>query len=781
MYPLYFISLNNMKKKKGNVAVILLLMMLATLLLYVSISLLTSTGKVLDTLHEDTHAADWFCISSQINDEKLDEILEKRKDVTEIEKNECLYFMSASYGKKEAEAEDVAFILERAKDKRRIGKIPEKLIKDMKKNSILLPYYLKADGKYATGDMLYLTLGEEEYEFIVQGFIEDPIFATIMNISSNKCYISEDMFEEILNDNPASESAKATYYKVRLKNGVESNYFDESMTAEFNKNGVNSIFAATSWASMRGGGMMMSNIVMGILLAFSLLLIFIALIIVQFSIRQFIEENMKNIGILQASGYTGRQLKWSSILEMMLTALFGILLGLITGEILAIPIGNIQSGIIGLSWKQPFDLAAAAIACIVVLCMVFLISLFASKSYGKISVLHALRGGFDTHSFRRNPLSLEKSHFSVTVSLGVKNILHKKGKSLAVLLIVAVLGFTVSVGFGMFQNFVLNTTTLLKLTGLELGTANATGENLKQVGEEIEKCEGVQKVLYKINENVTITHGAKETSVTCDIWSEPENLENEIIVEGRLPRYENEIVLSTVISERLKADVGDVVYVKGEGERKEYIICGIDQKINNMGQKTLMHFEGAKRLNGKVEPDTLYVYAREGYSYEAIEKYLKEYNSLEIINSQKMAESLFSTVSSGVTMLCMVFVSITVLVVIMVVFLLVETRLLKERRSYGIHKALGFTTRQLMASMMMSDIPIMVVGAIVGVCMTNVLADSIVAACLSFCGIRQGNMSINPLFDILTLMGITVVAVLAELVGTLKIRKIEPVKLITEE
>lgn len=781
MYPLYFISLNNMKKKKGNIAVILLLIMLATLLLYVSISLLTNTEKVLDTLHEDTHAADWFCISSSVNDEKMEEILENQKAVEESEKNECLFFMSAGYRKKETEKEDISFILERAKDKRNIGKIAENLVKDMKKNSILLPYYLKAEGTYEAGDMLYVTLGEEEYEFTVQGFIEDPIFASVMNVSANKCYISEDMFEEIVNDNPAAESAKAIYYKVRLKEGTESVRFDEIMTTEFNEYGMDSILVSASWTTMRGGGMMMSNIVMGILLAFSLLLIFIALIIVQFSIRQFIEENMKNIGILQASGYTGRQLKWSSILEMMLVAVFGILFGVIAGGILTVPIGNIQGGIIGLSWNQPFDLEAAIIACAVVLCMVFLISFFAGKPYGKISVLQALRGGFDTHSFRKNPLPLEKSHFSITVSLGVKNILHTKGKSLAILLIVAVLGFTVSTGFGMFQNFALDTTTLLKLTGIELGTAGAMGENLEQVGEEIEKYPEIQEVLYATNETVTITHGEKETNVTCDIWSNPEKLKNEIIVEGRLPRYENEIVLSTVIRERLNADVGDVVYVKGKGDRKEYIVCGIDQKINNMGEKTLMHFSGAKRLNGKVEPYILYVYAWEDYSFEDIEKYLKEYNGLEIINSQKQAESLLSSVSSGVTMLCIVFVSITVLVVVMVVLLLLKTRLLQERRIYGIHKALGFTTRQLMTSTMMSDLPVMIAGAIAGVGMSNVLADSITAACLSFCGIRQGNMSINPLFDILVVVGITVVAVLAELFGSLKIRKIEPVKLITEE
>lgn len=154
-------------------------------------------------------------------------------------------------------------------------------------------------------------------------------------------------------------------------------------------------------------------------------------------------------------------------------------------------------------------------------------------------------------------------------------------------MIVAVMGFTMSVSLGMLQNFALDTTTLLKLAGIELGVAGVNGTDLERIGEELEKYPEIREVLYSTHVNVTIIHGDKESSQTCDIWSEPDKLEYEMIVEGRLPQYENEIVLSTIMSKRLEAGVGDVVYVKGEGEQKEYIVCGIDQKINNMGLKTV--------------------------------------------------------------------------------------------------------------------------------------------------------------------------------------------------
>ena len=42
----------------------------------------------------------------------------------------------------------------------------------------------------------------------------------------------------------------------------------------------------------------------------------------------------------------------------------------------------------------------------------------------------------------------------------------------------------------------------------------------------------------------------------------------------------------------------DIIYVEGTGERKDYIVSGIDQKINNMGIKALLNYKGAERLNG---------------------------------------------------------------------------------------------------------------------------------------------------------------------------------------
>lgn len=124
----------------------------------------------------------------------------------------------------------------------------------------------------------------------------------------------------------------------------------------------------------------------------------------------------------------------------------------------------------------------------------------------------------------------------------------------------------------------------------------ASVENTKEC-EEFLKDNTVDILLLDIN----------HITLVCDFWKEPEELENEIMLEGRLPKYDNEIVITTSVSERLQAEVGDVVYVEGRGEAKDYIVSGIEQKLNNMGIRAMMNFEGAERLNGQSHVYSLYV------------------------------------------------------------------------------------------------------------------------------------------------------------------------------
>lgn len=785
MYRLFFIARNNLKKKKSDVVVLTFLTMLAVTLLYVSFAAMSNTGKVLDRVYEETNGADNIFITASKEKEKLTELISSQEEVSQWEVNSCLYASGVKYHGAREEDSDGSFCIGVMEEDRSIQKYFIQEEGEKKKNSILLPYYFKAGYSYNTGDLIYLTLGEHEYEFEVSGFIEDGMFATPLNISVYRCYIGQEYMKEIKEKEGELLQDGCYEYKTKLKQGESSYKFDQKLSelitkeisdiAEYGNLGLN-------WETMKGGDAMMSNIGMGIIMIFGVLLILIAIIIIRFSVTNFIQDNMQNIGILQAAGYTSKELKCAGVLEMLCITFLGTIFGLLTGFLTGDVIGKIQAMLIGVSWQVGFDLGVAVLTALLVNAVILCVTFFTVRIYGKITVLDALRGGISTHNFRKNHVSLEKTRIFLQGALGIKSILKEKKKSFTVCLIVVILSFASCVGFVLYQDFSLNPDNLMKLVGIEGGDIGVEGENLEEVGEEVVSWQEVEKISYYSNSSIKLTKGEESTTLTADFWKNPEDLENETLLEGRLPKYENEIVITTKVSEMLHAQVGDIIYVEGTGERKDYIVSGIDQKINNMGIKALLNYKGAERLNGNCTTVCLYIYTKEDVTYSEIEGLLKEkYENLKVIDSKKVIDDANSSVSMAMKMICVLFVVITLFVVCMVVMLLVKTKVTQEKRNYGIYKALGFTTKQLIVQMICTNLPVMTAGAVIGAIGSVYLADSLVIGCLSFFGIKACDLAVNPVWQVAAVAGITVVALGVTICFSMKIKKIEPAKMLMSE
>lgn len=785
MYRLFFIAKNNLKKKKGDVVVLAFLTMLAVTLLYMSITAVTNTGKVLDKVYEQTNGADFIFITPNKERETLTELISSQEEVSQWEVSPCLYESGVKYHRTGERKYEGSFCFGAMEETRNIQSYTIQEEGSDRKNSILLPYYFKAGFSYETGDTIYLTLGTHEYECKVSGFIEDGMFSTPLTASVFRCYLHKDYIEEIKEKEKGFLQEGCYEYKAKLKQG-ESSYKFEQKISEIITKEISEIDSSSdlrlNWETMKDGDAILSNIGMAIIMVFGVLLIGIAIIIIRFSVQNFIQNNLKNIGILQSMGYTSNELKAAEVLEMtgitLLGSCFGLLVGYLCGGIL----GKIQGILIGMNWQINFDIGVACITALLVNVLILFVTVFTVKVYGNITVLNALRGGVQNHNFRKNYIPLEKTNLFLQGALGLKNITKEKMKSLIICFIVLILSFSCCVGFALYQNFSLNTNNLVKLAGVNLFNIAVTGQNLEQVGEELLSWEEVEDVVYYSSNSIKLSKGKERITLTADFWREPQKLKNETLIEGRLPKYENEIVITIKVSELLQAAVGDVIYVEGNGKRKDYIVSGIDQKTQNIGISALMGFKGAERLNGTCTIKILYVCTKEGVTYAQMQKQIKKkYANLTVMDSEKMVENSISSVSIAMKLICGLFVTITLFVVCMVVMLLVKTKVVQEKRNFGIYKALGFTTRQLILQMVCSNLPIMLTGALLGAIASIYMTDSLVAMLLSFCGLKVCDMVINPVWLVVTVVGITVVSLVVTLCFSMKIRKIEPAKMLMSE
>lgn len=784
MGSLWFIAKNNIKKKKGDTVVLLFLVALAALLLYVSISVLTGTKRVIDEAYEEMHAPDWFYMTNIDCEERLTTLLTEQEEVEEFEAGGCLYVIGAKYRKDlEKEAAEYSFLFGSMEERRLLGQIPA--VENPAYDAILLPSYLKYGGGYEVGDTIYLTLCEKEYRFTVAGFVEDPFFANPLNISIYSCYITDACMTDMLEEEPALSEACYRQYKARLREGESAWKFEEKASSLLTKEIpelANAMNLGLNWTAMSHGVSIMSNIGMGIILLFSVLILAVAVIIIRFSVRDFVELNLKNIGILKASGYTSAQLRAALFLEMTGIAALGGVIGVVAGILGSRLVGSLEGMLLGLSWKAGISVQAAAISFLTLLGVICLTTFFTGRVYRQVTVLDALRGGVHTHNFKKNYFPLHTCRLPENLAIAGKSILGEKRKNLSVFCIIALQALVTVIGFGLYQNFAANNDKLLQMSGVEMGDVFVTGENLDDAGGLLEEWQEVEKVLYYNNCSVRLYSGEEQLSLTCDVHKVPQDIKNEMLVEGRLPLYDNEIVITVIAAERLSVGVGDIIYVEGIGERKDYYVSGLDQKFNNAGIKAMVSSEGAQRLNGEIPSTTLYLYLQEGITFADVQTKMTEaFPDLNVSESAKLVEDTMSTICFAMKLICLIFVSITIAVVVMVELLLVKAKITKERKNYGINKAIGFTTGQLILHMELINIPVILMGALLGAVMGKCFISPLTAAFLSGFGIRKCELSIAPVWFWVTISGIMAIAVAACFISAARIRRIEPVKMLSED
>lgn len=783
----FMIAFCGLKKKKGDAIALFLLIVFATVMMYVGVSVYSNLELVLDRTNERNNGADVLYGSTCTETEAIQDIILEYEGVKTLEVEPAQYVSNAKYWRNGEDEEEMAFLIESLEQERTIS-VP-KIVnpgKQKKANSIVLPYYLYVAKGYETGDIVNLKVGKKEYACEIYGFMEDVLFATPINVSIYHVWLAEQTFDQIKAEN-ADVAGEMTIYRIKLLDGDEANAVETDLYKQitnhidtFSRN----INLSANYQTMRYGDLVTANMLTAILIAFAVVILLITTVIICFSIQNSLERNMTNTGILEASGFTVGQLIASTLLEMGMVAVLGILVALVASPVFAEMIGTIVASSIGVRWSIGFDVESAVLTVVTVMAFVLLATYVVARRYKKISILDALRGGIKTHNFRRNHVPLDKTFLPINVALGIKGILNQKRKSIAIGIITIVMAFACNVGFFLYQNLALSMEPLIELVGMERASTQISvpqEDDIYETGEAIAELDEVEQVNYYVTNTVEITYDGNATDVILECWATTDNLVTNTVVEGRQVKYDNEILLSRPICEDLGAGIGDVVKVVSGDVSAEYLIVGISQHTSCLGRKAVMTFDAMHRMNETVEPSILMVYKSENVTLAELEKAIHElYPDYEVVDVEKIILSACESVSVAMSALCAVFCICTIAIIICIMFLMIRMKLTQEKVSMGVDKALGFTTLQLITRVIMNYLPVVFVGSVMGGAFAYVLFNPLASVCLSFCGIRSCHMERGMEYMILTVVIITVTAFLASFLVSMKIRKIEPCKMIRE-
>lgn len=794
MYRLFMIAKNNIKKQRGDMITLFLLTMIAAFLIFDAGSAILGLGKVYDSRFEESDGAH-FILYSHASEEEL-ECIEKavrgHRYIIDFESTPCLMMNVDHKNAKDENYGQYQFIVHSMADKPKYEHdLPEGA--KYNDNDILLPYYVQST--YKVGDTMNIKIGDNVYDFNVAGYVSDPYFSSSVNITIYYVFISEKMTEKLKEENPGLVES---YYENK---GVmdESYLTKDYSTLNLEKEITNSYkellkpyieehpekaytdYLCVNWQMMRGGSQFVPLIIMSIIMLFAVVIIVISVVIISFSISNFIQRNMKNTGILEASGYTVRELRGAMSFQVMLVAALGAVFGTVLAICTFDKFAAVMELAAGVEWNLPPNIPVAAMTIVIPTDVILLVSRISSRTYKKVSVLDALRGGLTTHNYKKNYFTFERTPLPLPMVVSLKDTFGGFGRNIVMVIIVAILTVSALIGFGMYENFGEDPGKVIDILGFENGMMDVM--SLEDIGGELREIKGVQNVLSFYSLDLNISYGDKNQSVKSFIMDDIENTTNLTLIDGRKAKHDNEILITNGVSEDLGVKCGDVVEI-GFGEKKaDYIVTGIYQRMDSMGRGIYMSEEAGERIITGSKMYESIITTDGSITYDELKKEVdiideRHEGSFNIIDLSKQMEETMGIVTVAMKAICIVIALVTVLIVLFVESLVIRAKIVKEWRGMGISKALGMTSGQLIAEIMMSNVPAILLGVIIGTALSQFLGSKLTLLIFSLFSIKHVDFSISITWMFISAVGILAVALAASCLSGLKVRRLHPVEMI---
>lgn len=776
----FLLAWSSIRKTKGQVITILLIMLLAALLMQVGLTLVIDYPNNYDRRAELTNTED-VLFSYQTRDEALiaewERILRSDERTREIETQKSLcQTLSFSYGDGEI---NTHVVILPASVNRTLGQFRfiEKS-EAITEEAIYLPYMAKVGSNYRIGDSFAFKIRGREYSFTVGGFYESTLLGSF-NGGMFSFLLSDQAYEKV----DAETEIQGVLFSVKLKDRSQSADFFSEVGNKMTVSAQNIMNNSNNYAFVKSSRTTTASICSLIFLGISLLIMLVALTVTAFHISNEIQEKMSLFGVLKAVGYTGGQIIRATLLQFLLIAGIAAAAG-IALSYCVLPIVNqllvVQTGII---WEGVFLILPILLVLVFTLGVSALTAYLAAVKIRKLQPITALRQGVLTHNFKRNFFPLEKTRTNLTLALALKSVCGNIKQNIAMFLIVFVLSLVSVFMSVMLQTFVIEDISMLGfMTGeqTDAGVYTSAEEN-----ETVYSLLGQRPEVKKIYRYQTVPTLWKGKQLYTSLVDDCANLNNpEICYAGRLPEYANEIALGGFAAKQYGAKIGDMVTIQGSGKSAEYLVTGLTQCSNYLGMDALMLNSGYERITDSPLTGGFYLLLKDGESIDAfLNSVISDYGEkiVSTINMRSVLTGAIGGYTTIVALIVEIFIVIVLAVVALVLYLMIKTFIVRRLRNYGIQKALGFSTKQLILQTVIGFMPMMLIALLVGFTVGVLCVNPLLSVLFAGIGIMKATFPIPALLTAGFALIILIFAFVVSVLVSLRIRRIAPRALIAGE
>ena len=651
----------------------------------------------------------------------------------------------------------------------------------LENGEIYLPYKLKLVDGFSKGTTVTLrTKNGYDESFTVKGFYEDVLFGAT-TWGDNMCVVAKEDYERIKSQKTDSVMSGERYaliidqlwingtgdlsqLELRRELGQRSALISSANSAVTRDHFINNIN-------------MYSNIGTRIVAIFTALLLVVVLITMHNSISAAIEMDKTELGILKSQGFTARKISLVYVFQYTLALVIGSVLGIAISVPACRYLISMWKNITGIMSDTGVSVlkCAAMSGAMIVICVVFIF--IATAKIGKISPVSAISGGKSDVYFDSR-LNVRIRQKAMGLFLALRQLNARRKSYIGTTFIVTLLAFFIVSIMILFQG--LDIDNLFTDTTGEIRLINEGAFTLGDI-DEIEK--DIQKidsgaVLETESYHRMLVDGELTAVHAYHSHSDPFKP-----LDGRVPKYDNEIMLTEAVSEQSGKRIGDTIKVSYRDKEEEFVVTGYFQTVWEFGIVTLVTPEGMEKLGNTDIEEAFADISDSSKQQEIIDMLNTEHG--DILRAEAFEENNTVTTYKKVVEIIMNSFSFTMYAILLsfaavIVSMTCKRAFIRERTDIGIFKATGFTVGSLRTQFALRFAVIAFIGSAAGCVLGILFSRKMITYILRIVGLTDFTSDNSLPAFILPALTICLCFYLTAFVSSRRIKTVNVRELITE-
>lgn len=662
--------LHNLKKTKGQYISFGLIICLTAFIMNIALVLAFQTFSAYDSRFLELDTADINVLIPKLQDNsELNSEIEKIDGVTVVEKHGGI-FVTATVREFANSDFDMNTVFYNLDEKRTLNRLDVSEKGKQDENTTYIPMYMKKLGGFREGDDITYSIDNKDCTYKIGGIVSEMQYGNY-GTSLIGGYLPSAAYEKLLD---AHKEHIITEYSLKTAEDADLTKIKNAITDILSEKGIASLNINDRVVGKQTRTMVCTLLIV-IFLALAAIILAVSIFLSSFRIRSTIKDELAQMGVLKAIGYTSKLIIRSAVWPYTLVGIVSTGIGAALSYAILPQVAAFLAIQSGFTYTPVFDTAALLIVVIIPVLLIFIFSYISAKKIYKLEPIDAIRGKTGNGNTGQNIL------LSV-LSIGIMVLLSFAGTLL----------YNVSVNPDNFMNTLSEESPSVVFT--------TRRDKMSELKELLWDDKRVELTLEYASASVSYADGSL-TAFVCEDFGK---VTNNICYEGHSPVGEDEIAVGNMLADDYP--IGSKIKITISDQSAFYVVTGYIQSVNNAGKVCELTREGYEKIGEGL--NMLNIYLHDKIAKEFIEEYEEQHDALiaSSVNYEQLNENSLTMYAGIVSAVTIVLFVISVLMVLLVLYVIIHSMISRSRQEFGIYKAIGYTSRQLTIMTVTRFIPV---------------------------------------------------------------------------